>query len=296
MGRSVPKARWTCPSTASPGEWLRMHKIKIKPKTPQHHWSDSENDFSSCCLSVGQWWADPRSSFCLMSYGWMCTGWLKVWHFPLQSQWIYYLPVVSNSADNLFNCDKSLGSDHHPLDMKSRFVRSAVTGREGAWLSGRQVCLRELNRKEDEYMWNSYSKGVRYLWCDEALHCSINHPVSGKQNVNQLQISPPFRHEINVVTRVPFIQLQWCLALQLSLALKPDFALSQLICDDIFMRTWYSLGSMSSVCALVLVLVFGRQGVALVASSRHFSANVILICTCLMLEVCSILCFQRNGV
>ncbi|KAK2535984.1 hypothetical protein Q9966_006669 [Columba livia] len=55
-----------------------------------------------------------------------CGGSCLLLELGEKSQWIYYLPVVSNSADNLFNCDKSLGSDHHPLDMKSRFVRAII--------------------------------------------------------------------------------------------------------------------------------------------------------------------------
>jgi len=52
------------------------------------------------------------------------------------------------------------------------------------------------------------------------------------------------------------------------------------------------------VHALVLVLDFRRQGIALVVSVRNFSTNVILICTCLKrkyCEVCSIWYFQRIG-
>lgn len=65
------------------------------------------------------------------------------------------------------------------------------------------------------------------------------------------------------------------------LDIENQLHLVQMMCDDTFIedvvftrRVW----GVIRVHALVLVLDFGRQGIALVISSRHLSTNVILIC------------------
>lgn len=76
------------------------------------------------------------------------------------------------------------------------------------------------------------------------------------------------------------------------LGIENQLHLVQMMCDDTFTEeVVFTRGvwGVIRVRALVLVLDFRRQGIALVISTRHLSTNVILI------EVCSILCFEGIG-